>query len=226
MPRNARVVAPEIPYHVTQRGTNRQPIFFTIGDRKLYLRLIRENQQEAGARILAYCLMTNHIHFLVVPEREDSLALLFGRANGRYAQALNIRRGRSGHLWQARYHSCPMSPAHLEAGLRYVEANPCRAGMVARPEQYRWSSAAAHLLGEKDWSGVLDLGFWRRAGGAEAWAEMHGRGENAQEIHELRKCTYAGRPYGGQEFVREMEVRFQRKWLRGEKKRAEFTKTA
>jgi putative transposase len=133
MPRNARVVAPEIPYHVTQRGTNREPIFFTIGDRKLYLELVRQNQQEAGVRVLAFCLMTNHVHFLVVPEREDSLAVLFGRANGRYAQALNIRRGRCGHLWQARFHSCPMSPAHLEVGLRYVEANPCRAGIVDRP---------------------------------------------------------------------------------------------
>jgi putative transposase len=226
MPRNARVVAPDIPYHVTQRGTNRQPVFFTTGDRKLYLQLIRENKDEAGVRVLAYCLMTNHIHFLVVPERENSLALLFGRANGRYAQALNIRRGRSGHLWQARYHSCPMSPSHLEAGLRYVEANPCRAGIVERPEQHRWSSAPAHLLGEKDFSGVLDLGFWRRAGGAAAWTELHGRAENPRETTELRSCTYAGRPFGSDEFVREMEARFQRKWLRSEKRKAEFAKTA
>ena len=221
MPRNARVVAPEIPYHVTQRGSNRQPVFFTIADRKLYLQLIRENQAEAGVRVLAYCLMTNHIHFLAVPEREDSLALLFGRANGRYSQALNIRRGRCGHLWQARYHSCPMSPAHLEAGLRYVEANPCRTAIVERPELYRWSSAAAHLLGERDPSGVLDLGFWRRAGGAAAWAELHGRSEDAQEINQLRRCTYAGRPFGDESFVREMEERFHRKWLRADKGKRE-----
>jgi putative transposase len=119
-----------------------------------------------------------------------------------------------------------MSPAHLEAGLRYVEANPSRAGLVERPEQYRWSSAAAHLLEEKDFSGVLDLGFWRRAGGAAAWAELHGHPENAKEVHDLRKCTYAGRPFGNEEFVRTMEQRFQRKWLRPEKKPAEFAKTA
>ena len=226
MPRNARVVAPEIPYHVTQRGTNRQPVFFTIGDRKLYLQLIRENQEAAGVRVLAYCLMGNHFHFLVVPEREDSLAVLFGRANGRYAQALNIQRGRCGHLWQARYDSCPMSPAHLEAGLRYVEANPCRVRIVERPEQYRWSSAAAHLLGEKDSSGVLDLGFWERAGGAEAWAELHGRPESPTQVRELRKCTYAGRPFGSEQFVQEMEDRFQRKWLRRESGKAEFAKSA
>ena len=99
--------------------------------------------------------MTNHVHFVAVPEREDSLALLFGRANGRYAQALNSRKGRSGHLWQAPFHSCPLSDSHLEVALRYVEENPCRAGMAASPAGCRWSSAAAHLLGVADRSGVL-----------------------------------------------------------------------
>jgi putative transposase len=74
------------PYHITQRGTNRQPVFFPVGDRKLHLQLIRESCEEAWARVLGYCLMTNHIHFIVVPEGEESLALLFGRANGRYSQ--------------------------------------------------------------------------------------------------------------------------------------------
>lgn len=220
------MVAPEIPYHVTQRGTNRQQVFFGIGDRKLYLQLVRENLGDAGVRVLAYCLMSNHVHFIVVPEREDSLAVLFGRTHGRYSQALNIRRSRCGHLWQARFHSCPMSPAHLEAALRYVEANPCRAGMVERPEQYRWSSAAAHLLGDKDCSGVLDRGYWERAGGAATWAELHGRPENPGEIIELRKCTYAGRPFGDAAFVAEMEQRFQRKWSRGLKTSMDLRKSA
>ena len=142
---------------MTQRGTNRRQVFFGIADRKLYLQLIRENLAEAGVRILAYCLMTNHVHLIAVPEREDSLAVLFGRAHGRYSQALNIRRGRCGHLWQARFHSCPMSAVHLQVGLRYVEANPCRAGLVERPEHYRWSSAAVHRGIRRDEYNVLDL---------------------------------------------------------------------
>ena len=84
MPRNARVVTPGLPYHITQRGTNRERVFFTTGDKVLYLQLIRENMEQAGVQVLAYCLMTNHVHFVVVPEREDSLPVLFGRANGRY----------------------------------------------------------------------------------------------------------------------------------------------
>jgi putative transposase len=140
----------------------------------LYLRLIRENQEEAGVRVLAYCLMTNHVHFIVVPEREDSMAPLFGRANGRYARALNIRKGRPGHLWQARYHSFVMADSNLWMGLRYVEANPCRAGMAKTPAECRWSSAAVHLEGKTDASRVLDMDFLGKGGrdgvvGGSAW---------------------------------------------------------
>lgn len=215
MPRNARAVAPGLPYHITQRGTNRQKVFFTASDRSLYLRLVRENQAEAGVRILAYCLMTNHVHFVAIPEREDSLAVLFGRANGRYAQAVNIRKGRCGHLWQARFHSCILSDSHLAIALRYVEENPCRAGMTATPSEYRWSSAAAHLLGQADRSRVLDLKYWERAGGVATWAEMYGSPSGADQILALRKCTYSGRPFGEESFVSAMEERFQRKWRRG-----------
>lgn len=215
MPRNARVVAPGLPYHITQRGSNRAKVFFTVADRSLYLRLIRESQLEAGVRVLAYCLMTNHVHFVVVPEREDSLAILFGRANGRYAQALNIRKGRSGHLWQARYRSCVMSESHLWLGIRYVEQNPCRAGIAKQPEDYRWSSAVAHLLGSPDRSRILDREFWEREGGKVTWAELHGMEGSAEQVIALRKCTFSGRPFGDDAFLTAMEERFQRKWRRG-----------
>ena len=77
MPRNARCVLPGIPYHVTQRGTDRQRVFFLNSDREMYLRLLSRNLSGARVRVLAYALMTNHIHAIVIPERADSLALLF-----------------------------------------------------------------------------------------------------------------------------------------------------
>ena len=227
MPRNARAVAPGIPYHVTQRGTNRQKVFSSVADRKLYLRLISENLDPAGVRVLAYCLMTNHVHFIVIPQREDSLAVLFGRANGRFAQATNIERGRCGHLWQARFHSCPMSETHLWIGLRYVEENPCRVGIAASPADYRWSSAAAHLAQVRDRSGILDLDFWRKAGGAETWREMYAAEGIGEQIGQFRKCTYAGRPFGEESFMEQMEERFGRRWRRyAEKTRTRTAKFA
>lgn len=214
MPRNARCILPGLPYHVTQRGTDRQRVFFTAADRNTYLGLAARHQFDAGVRVLAYCLMTNHVHFVLVAERADSLAVFFRRVHGAYSQWINTRLRRSGHLWQNRFYSCPMSERHLWIGLRYVEANPVRAEMVARPEDYRWSSARTHLLGVEDKSNLLDLGFWERSGGAETWREMHASADQLAQTHLLRRCTYAGRPFGDESFVRSLEDHFQRKWRR------------
>ncbi len=214
MPRNARCVVPGLPYHVTQRGSNRQRVFYSPTDYKMYLSLIREQLADAQCRVLAYCLMTNHVHLVVVPERDDSLAVLFRRVHGRYSQYLNTRRHRTGHLWQQRYFSCPLADSHLSVALRYVEQNPCRACMVKAPADYRWSSAAAHLGQGKDRSGLLDMTFWERAGGAGTWSEMHVAETGPDQVLLLRRCTYAGRPFGGEEFVNRLEQHFQRSWRR------------
>jgi len=215
MSRNARCILPGLAYHVTQRGTNRQKVFFSAAHRKTYLGLLERNREDAGVRVLAYCLMSNHVHLVVVPERADSLAVLFRRVHGAYGQAVNAGLGRSGHLWQNRFYSCPLSERHLWVALRYVEANPVRAGIAARPEQYRWSSAAAHL-GERKWekSSVLDIAFWQRAGGSQTWHEMHASADSEQHLTLLRRCTYAGRPFGDEEFITRLEEHFQRNWRR------------
>ena len=136
MPRNQRCVMPGQAYHITQRGTNRQRVFFTDTDRSTYLRLMSQNLTDAGVRVLAWCLMTNHVHFVAVPEQSDSLAVLWRRVHGRFAQMMNARLSRSGHLWQNRYYSCALSPTHLRRALAYVERNPVRAALVGRPEEY------------------------------------------------------------------------------------------
>ena len=130
MPRNARCIIPEMAYHVTQRGTNRQRVFFSASGRAAYLRLLQQNLAPAETRVLAWCLMTNHVHLVLVPGREDSLEILLRRLHGRYAQMVNARRLRSGHLWQNRFFSCPLSADHLRRVLAYVERNPVRAGLV------------------------------------------------------------------------------------------------
>ena len=213
MPRSARNVLPGFAHHVTQRGTDRQVVFRTLTDRRVYQDLVRENAAEAGVRVAAWCLMTNHLHFVVVPEHGDSLAVLFRRVQGRYAQYFNARYGRTGHLWQARFYSCVLSPRHLEVALRYVEYNPVRAGMVARPEEHRWSSCAAHV-GEGRWDEMLDEEFWRGRGAAAGWRELLAPADRPQLMYLLRRCTYAERPFGDEAFVREMEERLGRKWLR------------
>jgi len=217
MPRRSRCVLPGLPCHVTQRGVNRCATFSTDQDRSAYLRLLRENLEDAHTRLLGWCLMTNHVHLIAVPEREDSLAVLLRRVHGRYAQYYNTRSGRTGHLWQNRFFACVLGPDHLWTALAYVDRNPLRAGMVRQAADYRWSSVAAHLSGE-DRSGLLDVGWWRQQDRAQDWVGKL-EWEDTEATAALRSCTYAGRPYGNESLVREMAERFGRCWTRGRPKK-------
>ena len=192
MPRTAPLVLPGVAHHVTQRGTNRQNVFLSRGDRRVYLELLEQNSRQEGLRVLAYCLMPNHVHLIAVPDCEDSLAIVLRRTHGRYAQYWNARKQRSGHVWQNRFYSCPLGRTHLTNALAYVERNPVRAGMVALAEEYEWSSAAAHL-GRRSWESLLDGDFWQERGGAAAWQELLRKEETEDWRRSLRRATYAGR---------------------------------
>jgi putative transposase len=193
------MVAVGVAHHITQRGTDRQTVFYSRGDRRVYLDLLRQNAARAQVRVLAYCLMRNHIHLIAIPGTKESLAIWLRRTHGRYAQYLNARRGRSGHLWQNRFYSCALEHTHLNNALRYVEMNPVRAKIVEHPEEYFWSSAAAHLEGE-DPQRLLDLSFWRGTGGSAFWRELLYAEDDEDQIRKLRAATYAGRPLGSEEF--------------------------
>ncbi|MBC7924344.1 MAG: transposase [Bryobacteraceae bacterium] len=161
---------------------------------------MKVNVAQAGLRILAYCLMDNHIHLVCVPEAEDSLAICLRRTHGRYAQYLNARKQRSGHLWQNRFYSCPLDEKHLWTALRYVELNPVRAGLVELPQEYLDSSAGAHL-GFRKAARLLDMEYWRNSGAAATWAQSLEIEQKEEERRKLRRATYAGAPLGSQEFV-------------------------
>ena len=101
--------------------------------------------------------------------------MLFRRVHGRYAQYYSARYRRSGHLWQGRIFSCPLSQEHLEVALRYVEFNPVQAGMVWNAIDYRWSSAATHYNGLAESEDLLDAEFWKVRGGTEVWKAVLAR---------------------------------------------------
>ena len=213
MPRNPRCVLPQIAYHVTQRGVNREQVFYSDQDRKTYLHLVASQLTETQVRALGWCLMTNHVHWVVVPAQEDSLAVLFRRVHGRYAQYLNAKRQRTGHLWQNRFFSCPVAAEREASVLRYVEWNPVRAGLVACPEAYQWSSAVAHLTGpQKESIPILDWTYWRQQGGAEQWTSRLAVVQDVNDVYHLRRATYSGAPFGPASFVASVEERFQRHW--------------
>jgi REP-associated tyrosine transposase len=209
MARFARAVAVGVPHHVTQRGTDRECVFFTQADREVYLDWLRSSARQASLRILAYCLMPNHIHLVAIPDGPTSLADALRRAHGRYATYLNARRGRTGHLWQNRYYSCALDSAHLSVALRYVERNPVRARLAERVEEYPWSSAAAHLTG-RDPRNILDMSFWQDSGTVEDWRSLLAAPEELSAIRALQRGTFTGRPLGSEGFVDQLEIQLER----------------
>ena len=150
MARIARVVAPHYPHHVTQRGNRRLETFFCDEDYETYIDLIATACKASGTEVWAYCLMPNHVHFVMVPKAEDGLRAALGEAHRRYTRYINFREQWRGHLWQERFHSFPMDERYLLATVRYIERNPVAAKLCQKPEHWRWSSARAHLCGRDD----------------------------------------------------------------------------
>jgi len=150
MARMARVVIPNIPHHIVQRGNRSQKTFFSDKDKVFYLKLLHKYAEKEGLSFWAYCLMDNHVHLIVVPKREDSLAKGIGDTHKHYTRMINFRENWRGYLWQGRFSSFPLDEKYLYAAIRYVERNPVMAGLVKRAEDYEFSSAKAHVYKTKD----------------------------------------------------------------------------
>ena len=167
MPRVARTVFAGIPHHVTQRGNRREAVFFKEADRRIYLEWLGRYAVRHEVQILAWCLMTNHVHLVVVPAEPDGLQSVFKPLHMRYAQHVNREKNWSGHLWQGRFFSSPLDEAYLWSCVRYVERNPVRAGMIERAEEYRWSSARGHCGLAEDGLVTSDSNHWKAFEGIE-----------------------------------------------------------
>ena len=178
-------------------------MFFSARDRQVYLRWLAEYAIRYELEIWAYCLMTNHVHLLVLGHLSDSLSQGIGRTHGRYAQWQNRRHHWSGHFWSNRFYSTPLDESHLWAAVRYVELNPVRAGIVKRAEQYRWSSAAAHSFGIDDPFLAPSRPF---PGPIQNWSEWLADGMVQGSLENLRKNTSTGRPSGNDIFISRLEV--------------------
>jgi len=199
MARIARVVLPGHPHHVTQRGVRSMRVFFDDEDRQEYVRLLGEQGERAGVEFLSWCLMPNHVHLVVVPGREESLARGIGEAHRLYTRMVNFREGVRGHLFQERFYSCPLDEPHFVAAVRYVERNPVRARIVARAWDYDWSSARFHLDGRRRDPLVTE----REPFGMELdWRELLEYDPRHDETERIRKTTRTGRPLGELIFVR------------------------
>ena len=205
MPRLPRIVVPEVPHHVTQRGNNRQDVFFVDDDKRVYLELLHAQSERFGLRLEGYCLMTNHVHVIGTPATEESLAKAFGRTHFLYTQYMNRMHDRSGHLWQNRFYSCAMDEEHCLKALCYVELNPVRAGMAAHAWEYPWSSARAHC-GDTPERDLLRLEEGRETMPADTWREqLEAFQDDFEAAAKVQLHTSTGRPLGSDSFLSHLE---------------------
>ena len=203
MPRAARIVVPGVPHHVVQRGNRRQATFFCADDYAAYLEIAAKTFAEARVEVWAYCLMPNHVHLIATPADQTGLAAAVGATHLQYTRMINRREGWSGYLWQGRFSSFPMDDDYLVSCVRYVGANPVRSRLVKSAAEWRWSSVRSHVFGAPDplLSGrdvIERLGF----------SVDHFFDEDAPEtdINAFRRSAANGRPVGGLDWIRRLEM--------------------
>jgi len=197
MARTARIVVPGYPHHIIQRGNRRQNVFFSEEDKQAYLDFLRLYAKPKGVVFWAYCIMDNHVHLVVVPERDESLASGLGEARRRYTRMVNFREGWRGHLWEERFKSYLLSEQHLYATIRYVERNPVRAKIVKKAEDYKWSSARTHVYKKKD--EILTDSFVLSE--IKDWRKYLAEEDRISDINLFIKHMNTGRPLGDDRFI-------------------------
>jgi len=212
MPRRARTYLPDHPYHIVQRGNNREACFIAEDDYQFYLELWVECARRYGVRIHAWCLMTNHIHFLLTPERADSISLAMKVIGSRYAQYFNKTYRRSGTLWEGRHKSSLVqTERYFLTCSRYIELNPVVANMVEKPEQYTWSSYLSNAWGRAGMvvqhDEYLKLGA-DDASRQHAYRELFRHAVSSEDVHTIESAARYSRPVGDNRFCEQIAARY------------------
>jgi putative transposase len=212
MPRRPRLDLPGVPEHLVQRGNDRSSCFRDDSDRRDYLRILTDRSQQFGVAVHAYVLMNNHVHLLVTAECVGATSRMMQISGATYARHFNDRHGRTGTLWEGRFHSCPIdSGSYLWNCHRYIELNPVRAGIVATPDAYRWSSFAGNALGQFDRLLTPRAEYIALSPSApdrsRAYRALFESALGAAERDEIRRHLIHERPWGGPAFLDEIERR-------------------
>lgn len=216
MARLPRLTLPGYPHHIIQRGNNRQVIFADRQDFETMLALLTENAQRFGVAVHAYVLMDNHFHLLATPSTAEALPLMMQAVGRSYVRYFNNRHGRSGTLWEGRYRSTLIeTERYLLACMVYLDLNPVRAGIVAQPLAWPWSSHAHHLGQRSDRLVTPHALYWALGNTPFAreatYAALVQAGVGSGEQAALTDAALSGWALGGADFVAALQKKSPRR---------------
>jgi putative transposase len=207
MPLPPRFAPPGVPSHVWCGGNQKQTVFFNDHDRRRYLDLLARHCDEHDVAILAFCLMANHVHLVLQPSTTDGLTRAMMHLSSEYAQVIQFRLGRGGHLWRGRFRSAALDRVHLWAVFRYLEMNPVRTTLVTAPGEWGRSSAGPHL-GLTQWPAWLAREPFSLRYTAAEWRGLLRHALDRKVAARIRAATRGNRPLAREEQITAWEVEF------------------
>jgi putative transposase len=210
MPRRPRQYLPGMPYHIVQRGNNREACFFHIDDYDQYLHLLKTMMKRYGVQLHAYVLMTNHVHLIMTPEATDSISLVTKAVGSSYARYMNVTYKRTGSLWEGRHKASVIdSDNYLMVCYSYVELNPVVAKMVDQPEEYQWSSYTCNGWGDVSALITPHEVYLRLSPDVDErlryYRTIVAEGISDAELLEVRRATHYCQPLGNEKFKKQIE---------------------
>lgn len=208
MPRKARIIVPNTPMHITQRGNRKENIFRDQEDKNFYIQSFMKYRKKYKVLLFAWCLMDNHVHFILQPSDKKGLSKLFLSLNTKYVKYFNKKYNLSGVLFGNRFYSCLLDENHMFEGIRYVELNPFKAQLEKYIGDYPWSSASEHL-GKRNQYFLNKLPEYIRI---DNWKEY--LQENIEVLEEkwsnIKSATIKNYPIGNEVFMNSMETLLKR----------------
>jgi putative transposase len=216
MARLPRLTLSGYPHHVILRGNNRQEIFLSVADREFMLSVLAEEAKQQGVEVHAYVLMSNHIHLLLTPQRDQALPRMMQALGRRYVRHFNLRHGRTGTLWEGRYRSSLIqTERHLLACMAYMDLNPVRAGLVADPADHPWSSHGHYTGARVDKSLTPHAMYWQLGNTPfdreAAYTDLVRAGLPTSQVGALTQATLSGWALGDEGFKRGLQSQTERR---------------
>jgi putative transposase len=200
MPRGRRFLVDGHAYHVLNRGNRKQVIFHKPGDYRAFLKILLEANARFAMPICGLCVMNNHFHLVLWPDCARSISAYMHWVLNAHVHRYHLHYGirGTGHLYQDRYKAFPIQDErHLYTVMRYVEANPLRAGLLTNAEHWQWSSLS--LRRKPEWQEILRHDD--KVVLPEDWLAVVNEGAPTEELKAIRNCAQKGEPFGDPEWI-------------------------